>query len=227
MHKYCRFYKHSNIKLCSSTSKYTAGNRFPVFDRDRKAFSKDLLQPKHQFPSNWKYLPRQKYLYFIFSKVGIRNFTAARIAVTGSNWSERDSHCLPAFPGNLYDKICPFVKAAKVHFPADSQTASSRRLPHLYFPLFTMAIFISAIPPKAVTAMDCHLTLISFAILHDFTQHPEDCVQLHTLNSTYSRIFPVSHEFFLKKKQASKPIYILFFTISPSRQVSATWEHCR
>lgn len=77
-----------------------------------------------------------------------------------------------------YDHL---LKAVKVHFPADSQTASSQQHPHLYFPLFTTVIFISAASPTVVTATCCHLTLISFAILHDFTQHAEDCAPVHTL----------------------------------------------
>lgn len=78
-----------------------------------------------------------------------------------------------------YDHL---VKAVKVHSPADSQTASSKQLTHQYFPLLPMVIFIAAISPKAATVMCCHLTLISFAILHDFAQHPEDYIQMHALS---------------------------------------------
>lgn len=110
-----------------------------------------------------------------------------------------------AFSRTKYDHL---VKAVKVHFPADSQSASSQQHPHLYFPLFTTVLPTSATSPKAVTATCCHLTLISFAMLHDFTQHAEDSVQVHTLYSTYPGIFPLLHDFFLKPGRKSDFCFI-------------------
>lgn len=111
-----------------------------------------------------------------------------------------------------YDHL---LKAVKVHFPADSQTASSQQHPHLYFPLFTTVIFISATSPKVVTATCCHLTLISFAILHDFTQHAEDCAQVHTLYLFIHlfiqwNISSLTWLFFFFKTRQEKPFLFYF-----------------
>lgn len=111
-----------------------------------------------------------------------------------------------AFSRTKYDHL---VKAVKVHFPADSQPASSQQHPHLYFPLFTTVLPTSATSPKVVTATCCHLTLISFAMLHDFTQHAEDSVQVHTLYSMYPGIFPLLHDIFLKPGRKSD-FYFIF-----------------
>lgn len=95
----------------------------------------------------------------------------------------------PAFPGNLWDKIWPIGSSCKSPFPSWFTNCLTKATPT---PVFSSTIHFS----HPSSGSYSHLALISFATFHDFTQHPEDSVQIHALSYSYSGIFPVLHDFF-------------------------------